>query len=228
MADNAETPKRMPPESVSLQFIGELIMPKCDNKDLTGLFRRYQLLFEHFANMDKIERVLNYRILCALILTSHAKKIGDIEEKKKLFDKKNKIFLEIANDISLRRKVAFRYLVSKNFCVVEYCENCHKKQSEAGTPKHSWKYCKDCKIDRSFYNVLSMYHKFTKGFSCIFLSNDQMKNIVGLKVKQKGKIDGAKEEARFDKYQYNIRNLDAIKLDSALEMHDKVLNLDYS
>lgn len=227
MSESTEPPKRMPPESVSLQFAGELIMPKCENKDLTGLFRRYQLLFEHFANMEKLERVLNYRILCALLLTSHAKKSTDPEQKKKLFDMKNELYINIANDMTLRRKVAFRYLVSKNFCVVEYCADCTKKQTEENVPKHSWKYCKRCKIDRSFYNVLSMYHKFTKGFSCIFLSNDQMPSINSLKVKQKGKIDGAKEEARFDKYQYNVRNLDAISLDSALNMYKKVMELTY-
>lgn len=216
----------MPVGSVTLQFAGELILPKCEDKELSGLFRRYQVLFEHFANMDKEERVLNYRILCGLVLTSHAKKIKSAEQKKTLFDLKNELYVSIANHMKLRRKVAFRYLVSKNFCVVEYCKSCTERQTKENVPRHEWKYCKNCKIDRSFYNVLSMYHKFTKGYSCIFLSNDQMPKIKGIKVKQKGKLDGALEEARFDKYQYNVRNLDAISLESTLKMFKKVLELE--
>ena len=218
--------KRMPVGSVSLQFAGELILPKCDDKELSGLFRRYQVLFKHFANMDKEERILNYRMLCAMMLTSHAKKIKSAEQKKTLFDLKNELYLSIANHMQLRRKVAFRYLASKNFCVVEYCKKCTETQTKEELPRHEWKYCKDCTIDRSFYNVLSMYHKFTKGYGCIFLSNDQMKNLKGIKVKQKGKLEGAIEEARFDKYQYNVRNLDAIALDSTLKMFKHVLELD--
>ena len=218
--------KRMPVGSVSLAFAGELILPKCDDKELSGLFKRYQVLFEHFANMDKEERILNYRMLCGLILTSHAKKIKSPEQKKTLFDLKNELYLSIANHMKLRRKVAFRYLVSKNFCVVAYCSSCTKRQEKENVPRHEWKYCKNCKVDRSFYNVLSMYHKFTKGYGCMFLSNDQMPQIKGIKVKQKGKLDGAMEEARYDKYQYNVRNLDAIALESALKMFKKVLELD--
>ena len=52
-----------------------------------------------------------------------------------------------------------------------------------------------------------------------------MKNLKGIKVKQKGKLEGAIEEARFDKYQYNVRNLDAIALDSTLKMFKHVLEL---
>ena len=143
-------PKRIPVGSIELQFAGELVMPKLPDKRFAGLFRRYAALFEHFANMERDERVLNYRMIAALMLTSYAKKTGDNQHKKELFDLKNELFLSLANDRKYRKKLAFKYLDSRNFRVHQFCDECQKKHDASGLPRHQWKFCSKCTVDRSF------------------------------------------------------------------------------
>jgi len=215
--------KRVPQGSLKLQFAGELVLIRNPTRDLAGLFRRYEALFEAFANMDRPERAINYRFLSALMLTSHAKKCPSIDERKKLFDRKNAVFLSLANDRETRRKLAFRYLTSKNFRVVAFCATCSAANTEAGLARHQWKFCKSCTIDRNFYNVASMHHKFSDGTATLFLSNDLIPEIKGLQLSKKGRLDEVTEEAVFQRYHYNIRNLDAIDLKSVLAWHDKLM-----
>jgi hypothetical protein len=173
--------------------------------------------------MERPERLINYLFINALMLTSHAKKTTDIEQKKKIFDLKNAVYLKLANDRETRKKLAFRYLVSKNFRVVEFCPGCEKRNTEAGLERHSWKFCKACKLDRNFYNVLSMHHKFKDGSATLFLSNDLIDQVKGLQIKKRGKIDEVKEEALFQRYHYNVRNLDAFDIKSVCEWTNRLL-----
>ncbi len=222
-SNNPVTPKKMPRGSIKLQFAGDLILARSPDPSLSGLFRRYEAIFEACANMPKEERILNYKFLCALMLTSYAKKEENVEKKKELFDKKNKLYLDIANKPHQRRVCAFRYLVSKNFRVLEFCPKCTKSNTEAGLERHKWKFCNKCTIDRNFYNVVSMFHRFQNGSVCIYLSNDHLNRLPFKNIKQKGKLEDHKEEALYDKYHYNAKNLDAIDLDSVLKLYDKVL-----
>jgi hypothetical protein len=215
--------KRIPAESITLQFAGELILPRLPDKNLPGLFRRYEALFEKFANMNRVQRYLNYKMVNGLMLTSFAKKTKDAAQKKQLFELKNKIFLSLANDREARRMLAFKYLTTKNFRVIAFCSECEKKNAEGKTPKHQWKFCTKCKVDRNFYNVLSMHHKFDQGSTTLFLSNDLIPKVRGLKLRGKGDLKDFDEEARFDKYHYNVRNLDAFSLNSVLEMHNRIM-----
>lgn len=217
--------KRMPIGSIKLQFAGELILPILPDRALAGLFRRYQVMFENFANMERSERLLNYRMMNGLMLTSFAKKTQDQRKKKELFTLKNNLFIALANDRDSRRKLAFRYLSSKNFRVIKFCPDCEKKNTAAGLSRHQWQFCERCEVDRSFFNVLSMHHKFDNGSITLFLSNDLIKEIKGLNLKNKGKLEDHEEEARFDKYHYNVRNLDAFDLDSITEMHRRLVEL---
>ena len=216
-------PKRLPQGSLKLQFAGELVLVRNPDRDLSGLFRRYEALFEAFANMERHERLINYKFLNALMLTSHAKKSTNVEEKKRLFDMKNALYVNLANDRETRKKLAFKYLMSKNFRVTEFCEECVKRNTEAELKRHNWKFCKDCKIDRNFYNVLSMHHKFKDGSATLFLSNDLIPEIKGLQIKKKGRLDEIKEEALFQRYHYNVRNLDAFDLKAVLDWHKRLV-----
>ena len=218
-----KTPKRVPQGLLKLQFAGELVLVRNPDRDLSGLFRRYEALFEAFANMERPERVLNYKFLNALMLTSHAKKAANVEDKKHLFDMKNRVYLSLANDREARRKVAFKYLVSKNFRVTEFCAACIARNTEADLKRHNWKFCKACKIDRNFYNVLSMHHKFKDGSATLFLSNDLIEQVKGLQMKKKGKLEEITEEALYQRYHYNVRNLDAFELKSVLDWHTKLV-----
>ena len=42
--------KRLPQGSLKLQFAGELVLVRNPTRDLAGLFRRYEALFEAFLN----------------------------------------------------------------------------------------------------------------------------------------------------------------------------------
>jgi hypothetical protein len=221
--DERKPAKRLPRESLKLQFAGELVLVRNTHRELAGLFRRYEALFEAFANMERPERIINYRFMNALMLTSHAKKVESVEDRKKLFDLKNQLFLSMANDRELRRKLAFKYLVSKHFRVTEFCSSCTQKNTAEGIKRHQWKFCKNCKIDRNFYNVLSMHHKFDDGSATLFLSNDLMPEIKGLQVTRKGKLEEVTEEALFQRYHYNVRNLDAFELKSVLDWNKRLL-----
>jgi hypothetical protein len=216
--------KRIPQGLIKLQFAGDLILARCPDKDLSGLFRRYETLFETFANMEKEERFVNYKMLNALMLTSFAKKENDPELKKDLFNKKNELFFDIANNPSQRKKVSFKYLSSKNFRIIKYCDECTKKNTEAGLKRFNSKFCKKCDFDRQFYNVVSMFHSYDDGESCIFLSNDLVEKLPIKKIKGQGKLDDFTEEAKYKKYHYTVKNLDAIALESVLEMYKKILN----
>lgn len=217
--------KKIASGSVKLQVAGDLILARNADRTLSGLFKRYEALLEVFANMERSERILNYKFLVGLIITSHAKKTQTIEQRKKLFDLKNELYLSIANDRNLRKVLAFRYLVSKNFRVVKFCDHCTKGNTEGNVPRHEWKFCKDCQIDRKFYNVLSMHHKFNSGSVTLFLSNDLVHLVTGLKLTTKGDLDDYTEEARFDKYIYNVRNLDVFSLESVMQVQKKLLEL---
>jgi hypothetical protein len=67
-----------------------------------------------------------------------------------------------------------------------------------------------------------MHHRFTGGFITLFLSNDQIGKIEGINLKKRGKLTEHDEEARVDRFQYNVRNLDAISEDSVLELYRRV------
>lgn len=214
--------KRLPPNLLRLQFAGELVLVRNPQRELSGLFRRYEALFEACANMEKSERLVNYKFINALMLTSHAKKAVTVEDKKKLFDMKNKLFLALANDKDLRPKLAFKYLVSKNFRVTDFCADCTKRNTETGLKRHAWKFCKTCKVDRNFYNVMSIQYKFKDGAVTLFLSNDLIPQVQNPPVKKKGKLEDVTEEAIFQRYHYNVRNLDAFDVKSVVEWHNKL------
>jgi hypothetical protein len=220
---NEKKPKKLASGSLKLQFAGDLILVKNPEKSLSGLFKRYAALFESLANLPKDQRGLVYKIMTGLMLTSHAKKSTNSQEKRQLFELKNQLFLGIANDRALRRQVEFKYLVSKNFRVLQYCDSCQKANSELGIDRHKWKYCKSCNVDHNFYNLLSMEIKFPKGFARMFLSNDQIPQIQYFKPPRKIKADLLKEEAMIEQFHYNTRNLDAIDLESITQLHARLM-----
>jgi hypothetical protein len=216
-------PRRLASGSLKLQFAGDLILVKNSQKSLSGLFKRYAALFEALANMPKEQRGLVYKIMTGLMLTSHAKKATNAESRRGLFDMKNNLFVAIANDRFLRRQVEFKYLGSKNFRVLQYCDTCQKTNAELGIDRHKWKYCKQCNVDHNFYNLLSMEIKFPQGFARMFISNDQIAKLEHFRLPRKIILDHYKEEAIIDQFHYNTRNLDAIELDSVIALHHKLL-----
>jgi hypothetical protein len=221
----AKKPKKMASGSVALQFAGDLVLVKNLSKTPTGLFKRYTELFESLANMDKDQRTLLYRFMTALALTSHARKAQSAEEKKRLFNLKNDLFVNMANERSLRRIFEFKYLLSKNFRVIKYCDECTQKNAQDNLDKRQWKYCKNCQVDHDFYNLLSMETRFGNGIARLFISNDQIHRLKGFRIQRKLKVHNLEEEALFGKYHYNARNLDAIDLPSIEKLYKKLESL---
>ena len=215
--------KKIPAGSVKLQMAGDLMFARNPNRDLAQLFRRYESILEYFANLDREERLLNYKFFVALILTSHAKKTQELEDRKALFDLKNELYFDIANNRATRRKVGFKYLASKNFRVLNFCDSCTKENTEAERPRHKWKFCAKCEVDRKFYNVLQMSHHFEDGTISLFLSNDLVHKVPGLKLNTKHKIDQHKEEGKYSKYHYNVKNLDVFDIESVKAVQKKLL-----
>lgn len=222
-AEDKPKKKKIQPGSIRLMMAGDLILGRNPDRSLSQLFRKYEALLEAFANMDREERIINYKYLMALIITSHAKKTQDITERKALFDIKNRIFVDLITDRNSRRKMQFKYLISNNFRVIEFCETCVKSNTEQELPKHKWKFCRACKVDRKFFNVLSMQHKFPDGVSTIFLSNDMMHKLPPLRNLQKSKLANQKEETVFGRYHYNVKNLDVFSLKSAKTIVNKLV-----
>lgn len=221
-AEEGTRKKKIPAGSIKLQMMGDLMFARVADKELALLFKRYQLLLETFANMDKDERLLNYKFLVALILTSHAKKTQNLDLRKELFNLKNQIFLNVANDKKTRKKLAFRYLKAKNFRIIKFCENCEKENKAQDLPRHKWKFCKECQVDRNFFDVVQMTHFFEKdAMLTIYLSHDQIEKLEGLTIKHKGKLE--KEHGIFGKYQYTTKNLDVFDLDSVRDAQAKLL-----
>ena len=67
-----------------------------------------------------------------------------------------------------------------------------------------------------------MHHKFPDGSITLFLSNDLVPKVNNLTIKHKGKLDDFNEEARYDKFHYNVRNLDAFNIDSIQKMCERL------
>lgn len=223
-ADELPRKKRIPPGSIKLQVMGDLLFARISDRELAQLFKRYESLLEECANMDRDERILNYKFLIALILTSHAKKTNDISERKEIFDLKNALYLNIANHKANRKKLLFRYLKAKNFRVIKFCDECQKSNSESNLPRHKWKFCKNCEIDRQFFNVLQMSHRFGEnGSFSIFLSHELIDQVKDLKISHKGSLEKSKEDGRLGRYQYNVRNLDVFDLESIKLAQKKLL-----
>ena len=217
--------KRLAAGSLQLQFAGSLVLVKISDKDSLGLFRRYEALFEHYANIQVVRRLISYKMICGLALTSHAKKTSDKLIKKQLFDRKNELFFDLANNRDLREHLEFRYLRSHQFRVSEFCDECRKRNEASKLSKHEWKFCKNCKLDRNFYNVLAMRYKEGEGSITLFLSHDLIAKLDdGLRVEKKGKLANFKEEAVIGRYHYNVRNLDAIALTSVVTWHERLLS----
>lgn len=220
----AKPPKRIPQGAVKLQFAGDAIIPLLPNIKFAGLFKRYEALFEHCIGLSKSERLLQYKFILSMILTSYAKKTEDPEKRKEIFALKNRTYLDICSVVEHRRYLSFKYLLSKNFRVLEFCEECTKKNTEEKNEKHSWKFCPNCNVDRNFYNILCMHHRFKSGFYSVFISHELIEKIpFRIKNLKKGKLEDVTEGGKFNKFQYNSKNMDVFDWESVKKAAEKIL-----
>ena len=132
----------------------------------------------------------------------------------------------MANNFNVRKLLNFRLCISRRFKVLKYCPECTAKNAEAKLEPRDWKFCPQCTTDRNYYNVLSMFHKYTIGGASLFLGNDMVHHIKGLKVLKRVKFGQLKEELTFKRYTFSPKNLVSIDLNTLLVVANKILELD--
>lgn len=223
-----ETKRSVPlkpvPASIRIDLFGDLL--KFSKKSHQALsFRKFDQLALFLAQKSREERLLIYKIFCGLSLTAHARRTQETSDRKLIFDLKNKLFLSIANDPSLRRMVNLRLGVSKRFKVIEYCSTCDEKNKAANLPTREWKFCHKCKIDRNYYNIISLHHRFEEGSAAMFLGHELIEEIQFHKALKKIPLTQIEEELSFIKYKFNPTTLISIELDSLKTCALKLIEL---
>jgi hypothetical protein len=210
-------------ESIKIELFGDLLkFSKKNPREILPL-KKYDTLAIGLVNSPRTERLLIYRFLCGLALSAHARRTNEPNVRRDIFDLKNKIFLSIANDLSLRKVLNFRFCVNKRFKVVEYCEACSRKNEEENLGLKEKAFCNRCKIDRTFYNVLSMYHKFDDGGASLYLGKELIPQVHALKLVKHVDIEKLPEQLAFHNLRFTPHNLVSLDLVSVMDVSNKLL-----
>lgn len=208
---------------LDLEMHGSLIRLKLKDKKYFTFAHRFEKLFEFAAKIsDEPYRLFFYKMICALLLTSHAKKLQIPEIRKHIFDVKNRIIQSLLNDFTNRWKLSYVYLKSKNFRVEQYCPTCAKENETIEREK--WKFCEKCKVDWKFYDVVCIQHFFKSGKLNLFLGGDQRNKFPKKLLKKNGKLEDYAEELIIEEnLHFSSKNLSAIDLKSTVDMSEQLL-----
>ncbi len=217
--------KKMPPGSIQFELFGDLLrLSKVAGAEALPI-KKYEELAESLVSKPKDDRLLLYKFLCGLALTAHARRTPQEAPRKVIFDVKNELFLSIVNNFANRKILNFRLCVSPRFKVIEYCEDCVKSNTEAKREIREWKFCKNCKVDRSYFNVLSVFHRFPEGGACLFLGQELLDKVFPIKELKKAPMGKFKEELVYKNFHFSPRNLQAARMDSVLKVSEKLLEI---
>lgn len=212
------------PASIRIDLFGDLL--KFSKKSQQPVsFRKFDQFALFLANKSRDERILLYKIFCGLSLTAHARRTKNEAERKNIFDLKNQLFVSIANDPSARRLVNLRIGVSKRFKVVEYCPDCTRKNTEENLQTRSWQFCQRCRIDRNYYNILSLFHKFEDGSGSMFLGYEHLEKVQFYRELKKMPLAHIQEEIAFSKYKFSPKTLISIEIESLSRCSQKLIEL---
>jgi hypothetical protein len=212
------------PASIKINLFGDLLKFSKSSPATTS-FRKFDHLAVTLAQKTREERLLIYKIFCGLSLTAHARRTPNAAERKKIFELKNKLFISIANDPVSRKMTNLRVGVSKRFKVIEYCSECKDKNTAAQIPPREWKFCQKCKIDRNYYNIVSLYHRFDEGSGSLFLGQELLEQIYAFRMIKKAPLSQMAEELSFSKYKYSPKTLISVELGSLMSCSEKLLEL---
>ena len=220
----AGVPKRkIEPESIIVNVFGDLLKFSKKVPQSQTPFRKYDFFAMSLVDVEKEQRYMLYAFLLGLGLTAHARRIKDSAQRKEVFNLKNELFLTTANNFSMRRMLNFRHCQSKRFKVTKYCDSCLAANKAANLLPRMWKYCQNCTVDRDYYNVLSMFHKFPEGGASLFLGNDLLAEVKGLKVLKKIPFGHLEEEIKYKKYAFSPKTLVCLELTSLIKAAKQVL-----
>lgn len=212
------------PASIKLDLFGDLLKFSKKSPAVVS-FRKFDQLAVFLAQKPREERILIYKMFCGLSLTAHARRTPETAERKKIFDLKNKLFISIANDPNVRKMINLRIGVSKRFKVISYCADCTEKNTNEKIPAREWKFCPKCKIDRNYYNIISMQHKFSEGSAALFLGQEHLESLHFHKLIKKVPLAQIVEEMSFAKYKFSPKTLISIELESLRQSALKLLEL---
>ncbi|NBW81319.1 hypothetical protein EBR21_06145 [bacterium] len=212
------------PASIKIDIFGDLLKFSKKSTAATS-YRKFDQLALHLAQMNRDERILLYKIFCGLGLTAHARRTTETVDRKKIFDLKNKLFLSIANDPNLRRMVNLRLGVSRRFKVTAYCADCTERNKAENLPAREWKFCQKCTIDRNYYNIVSLFHRFEQGSGALFLGQDLLPQIHAHQQIKKVPLTQISEELSFAKYKFSPKSLISIEFESLKACTQKLIDL---
>ncbi|MFZ9520223.1 MAG: hypothetical protein ACO3A4_07085 [Silvanigrellaceae bacterium] len=212
------------PASIKLDLFGDLLKFSKKSPSATS-FRKFDQLALHLAQMNREERILVYKIFCGLGLTAHARRTTETAERKKIFDIKNKLFFSIANDPNIRRMVNLRLGVSRRFKVTAYCAECTERNKAESLPAREWKFCQKCTIDRNYYNIVSLFHRFEQGAGALFLGQDLLPQLHAHHLIKRVPLTQISEELSFAKYKFSPKSLISIDFESLKSCSQKLLDL---
>jgi hypothetical protein len=216
---------KLPEGSLKMELFGDLLKISKTSALAALPIKKFDEFCITMTERPREERILLYKFLCGLALTAHARRTTQEAPRKVIYDVKNELFLSIVNHYANRKVLNFRMCVSPRFKVTSYCEACTAANTEANTPRREWSFCKKCKVDRSFYNVLSAFHRYDKGSAALFLGQDRMDQVYPIREVKKTKLDKVKEELVFGRFHFSPANLQAIRLESLLTVSEKLLKL---
>jgi hypothetical protein len=217
--------RKLKPEAILANVFGDLIKFSKKSPLIMAPFRKYDALAVHFAGQTREERLLVFGFMFGLSLTAHARRTKNQDQRKKMFDLKNQLFIALANKGEFRRVINFRILQNKRFKVTKYCSECSAKNTESKVPSRQWKYCSNCTVDRNFYDVLSMYHKFDEGGASLFLGNELLHEVRALRNVKRMPFGLVEEQVTFKKYTYSPKTLVALDYKSCEAAATKILDL---
>jgi len=213
-------------ESIKLELFGDLVkFSKKNAREILPL-KKYDTLAMGLLNFPHDHRLLIYKFLCGLALSAHARRTNNQAQRRMLFDIKNSLFLAIANNLDNRRMLNFRFCVSKRFKVMEYCPECSKKNEDDKLGQKEKVFCQNCKIDRTFFNVLSMFHKFEQGGASLYLGKELMPQIIALKLLKHVDIEHLPEQISYSKLKFTPHNLISLDLNSVIDVSKKLLAIE--
>jgi hypothetical protein len=218
-------PKKIPDGSLKFELFGDLLKISRSSPSSTIQIKKYEDFCIALTEKSRDERLLLYKFLCGIALTAHARRTTQEAPRKVIYDVKNELFFSVVNNFSNRKVLNFRMCVSPRFKVLEYCAACVASNTESGTERRDWKFCKKCKVDRSYYNLLSAYHRFTEGGVAMFLSQDLLEKVFPIKELKKVPMGKFKEELVFGRFHFSPQNLQSVQLDSLLKVCEKLLKL---
>ncbi|MCA2960706.1 MAG: hypothetical protein IOD12_10670 [Silvanigrellales bacterium] len=224
-ADAPPVKRKLRPEAILVNVFGDLMKFSKKAPDVQAPFRKYDAFALSMAEQPREERLMMYGFLMGLALTAHARRIKDASKRRFVFETKNRLFLATANNFALRKVLNFRLCQSKRFKVVQYCDNCARKNKEEDLPARQWKFCPRCEVDRNYYNVLSMFHKHSEGGASLFLGNELIESIRGLRILKRAKYGQLGEEITFRKYTFSPKNLVALDLATVMSAAQKIADL---